>query len=834
MQKLKRIILSLVLSMGVFLTGIGGYVSYRQAEAAEEPAGYLAVYVASYEYNMGVEYAQYPSGKYTDTCRTDVLYYGLSKDGVNFEGLNNNKAVYYPKGFHQLGSPSVFRKADGSYGLIASINNSNNQIFISDSQDLIFFDNERVVALNNKGITVKNPMVEYNQADENYSIYWEGGDGNSYVTMTEDFSSFSEPQQVDYQKEEVMANLPQYASKEEAAIFELTQEEYERISKKYGEIKSVAVHGAEDKVIKPGDKVELPDNVEVEYSDGSTASMGVDWDLSNLNIDLNKMEEGTYQIKGTVKSSTYHSPLARFRADPFIAYNEQEKMYYLTGSNLNEKSAAGGGAYNTIVLRRADTINGLTDAEEVDIWTNQTIQVSDTRKDVITGWYWAPELHYIGGKWRIIAMGTVKSTVDGTVENDGWAQCIFTCEGDDLMDKNNWKYDGYVGATTDNQKVGAFDTTYFEYDGQCYYVTPRDTKIFITTVDAEDLTTPTGPRVEISSPDRAFERNLGSGQDIEEGPAVLVHNGKVFVTYSCATVDMHYGVCLVYADLDADLMNPDSWHKYQTPLLTTADLTNTVKEGVFTKDTTENGEYKGVFGPGHNNFSIDENGNPIIVYHARDWDDSYEGATGDSKYGLTDPGRHAYVNSVHFGADGFPIFNMSSEQILSDNLKNITMTIQVKSEQSEPTAVPSATPFIDNSAKKDDNTSGIPQNTPTTAVKGRVYTVGKNKYKVLDNKKKKVAFAGLKNKKSKTLVIPSQVKIAGVKYSVTEIAKKACLGCKKLTRITVKSKTLEKVGTKALKGISRKAKIKVPKAKWKIYKKIFRGKGQKRTVKIYK
>lgn len=117
------------------------------------------------------------------------------------------------------------------------------------------------------------------------------------------------------------------------------------------------------------------------------------------------------------------------------------------------------------------------------------------------------------------------------------------------MDKNNWKYDGYVGETTDHQKVGAFDTTYFEYDGQCYYITPRDTKIFITTVDPEDLTTPTGPRVQISGPDRSFERNLGSKQDIEEGPGVLLHDGRIFVTYSCATVDMHYGVCLVYADL---------------------------------------------------------------------------------------------------------------------------------------------------------------------------------------------------------------------------------------------------------------------------------------------
>lgn len=830
-------ILSVSLCTGMLFGGMKPCSASGRTPENESPAGYLAVYVASHEHNMGVEYAQFPSGTYTDTCRTDVLYYGLSKDGKNFEGLNNDKPIYYPKGFHSLGSPSLFRKSDGSYGLIASINNASDQIFISDSQDLIFFDNERVMTLNNKGITVKNPTVEY-QADGSYNIYWEGGDGHYYVTETDDFTSFSDPQATDYQKQPVTGILPSYAQTEEAAIFELTGQEYDRIKKKYGKIESVAVHGTDDQFILPGASANLPGQVTVEYSDGSTAEMGVDWNTADPEVDLAHMKEGTWQITGTIINSTYHSPLAKFRADPFIAFNEQDGMYYLTGSNLNEKSAAGGGAYNTIVLRKADSINGLTDAEEVDIWTNQNIQVSDSRKDVITGWYWAPELHYIGGKWRIIAMGTVKSTVDGKLENDGWAQCIFTCEGDDLMDPDNWKYEGYIGETTDRQKVGAFDTTFFEYDGQCYYVTPRDTKIFITTVDPDDLTTPTGPRVQISAPDRAFERNLGSGQDIEEGPAVLIHDGTIFVTYSCATVDMHYGICLIYADLEDDLMNPDSWHKYQTPLLTTADLTRTVKEGTFTEDVTENGEYKGIFGPGHNNFTVDENGNPVIVYHARDWDDSYPGATGENKYGLTDPGRHAYVNSVHFGADGFPILHMTPEQILSDDLKHVTMTIHVQPEagQSTPSPTPGRTPSPAPSGTPQP-ASEAPSNTqkaPAISIrKGMTYTVGKNKYRVLNTKKKSAAFAGITDKKSTSLTIPSSVTIGGSKYSITEITKNACLNCHKLKKITIQSKKLTKVGAKAFKGVSNRVKIKVPKSKIRKYKKLFQSRGLPEQSKIY-
>ena len=213
---------------------------------------------------MGVEYAQFPSGTYTDTCRTDVLYYGLSKDGKHFEGLNNDKPVYYPKGFHSLGSPSLFRKSDGSYGLIASLNNASDEIFISDSQDLIFFGNERVRTLNTKGITVKNPTAEC-QADGSYNIYWEGGDGHCYMTETDDFTSFSDPQSTDYKKESITGSLPSYAQTEEAAVFELTEQEYDRIEKKYGKIESVAVHGIDDLYIMPGTSASLPKQVTVEY-----------------------------------------------------------------------------------------------------------------------------------------------------------------------------------------------------------------------------------------------------------------------------------------------------------------------------------------------------------------------------------------------------------------------------------------------------------------------------------------------------------------------------------------------------------------------------------------
>lgn len=822
-MRIRNKLTSLILCFTLLCSLLCGVeLNEQKAEAEIKPAGYLAVYVASYENNMGMEYAQYPSGQYTDTCRTDVLYYAISDDGVNYRGLNNNKPIYYPKGCYQLGSPVIFRNENGSYGLIATINNSSDQIFVASSDDMIFFDDEKIIKLNDKGITVKNPKVEYDSDNALYKVYWEGGDGNSYLSCTSDFTSFDEAESCDYHKDEVSANLPEYANKEEAQILELSQDEYDRINNKYGPVYSVAVHGAENKVINEGDKIDLPEKVNIEYSDGSYESMGVTWDTNN-GIDLSNPSAGTYNISGTVNVETYNSPLAKYRADPYIAHNNEDGMYYLTGSNLNENSANGGGAYETIVLRCSDTINGLTDAKEVNIWTeDKNIVMSDNRIDSVTGWYWAPELHYAGGKWHIIALATVKSTVNDEVKNDGWAQCIFTCYGEDLMDSDNWKYDGYIGVTTDNQTVGSFDTTYFEYDNQAYYVTHKNSTIYITTVDQDDLLNPTGPLVLIGGADRAFERNIATNQDIQEGSGVLINDGKIFVTYSCCTVDMHYGVCMYYADIEDNLMDTGSWHKYQTPLLTTADLTTTVKDIVIDGDTVQNGEYKGIFGPGHNNFTVDENGNYIIVFHARDWDDSYPGATGDSKYGLSDPGRHAYVNYVHFGADGFPIFNMNSEQILSSNLRSINMTIEVKqkSEQiSDPdvSLAPTITsaPITDNNKTIDASQTGILNSSKQVksvndVEVGEKYTIGNIKYKVLDVNKKYVSVYGIKNKKVKKSIVPSVVKIRGEKYKVTHISNNAFYKCNKMKRIVIKSLYISNVGRNAFKGLKKNIKLQIP------------------------
>ena len=113
------------------------------------------------------------------------------------------------------------------------------------------------------------------------------------------------------------------------------------------------------------------------------------------------------------------------------------------------------------------------------------------------------------------------------------------------------------------------------------------------------------------------------------------------------------------------------------------------------------------------------------------------------------------------------------------------------------------------------------------------------------------------NKKAKTAIVPTTVKVNGVNYQVTAIApkafannknlkkvvipvsvrsigKQAFSGCKNLKTIIINTPYLTKksVGAKAFKGIHAKATIKVPKKQKKAYQKFLKSKGIGKKVKI--
>ena len=156
--------------------------------------------------------------------------------------------------------------------------------------------------------------------------------------------------------------------------------------------------------------------------------------------------------------------------------------------------------------------------------------------------------------------------------------------------------------------------------------------------------------------------------------------------------------------------------------------------------------------------------------------------------------------------------------------------------------------------KPDTNTNsnvdvGVKANQAAT-VKGIIYKVTK----IENAKNAQVTITRLDKKKS-SIIIPDYITINGVKCKVVSIKKKALYkgrklkkltigknvqtiednafnGCKNLKSITIKSTVLKKVGKNAIKGIHKKAVIKVPK---KQYKKLFGKKsGFKKPMRLKK
>ena len=120
-----------------------------------------------------------------------------------------------------------------------------------------------------------------------------------------------------------------------------------------------------------------------------------------------------------------------------------------------------------------------------------------------------------------------------------------------------------------------------------------------------------------------------------------------------------------------------------------------------------------------------------------------------------------------------------------------------------------------------------------------------------------VEYKAPKNKKQTKIVVPDTIKINGVTYKVTSIAKNAFknnkklktvtvgknvskmganvfTGCKKLKTITIKSTklTAKTLSKSTFKGITKAKTIKVPKKKLSAYKKLFKNSGLSAKVKV--
>lgn len=312
----------------------------------------------------------------------------------------------------------------------------------------------------------------------------------------------------------------------------------------------------------------------------------------------------------------YHNPIVIQRADPFI-YKHSDGYYYFTASVPE---------FDCIELRRSKTISELQDSESIIVWKKHD---EGDMSELI----WAPEIHYINGKWYIYFAAAPNRRVDGITFNHS----MYVIENESENPINGeWIEKGKIDSGWDSF---ALDATTFEHRGKLYYVwAQEDQKVEVNShsnlyiAEMENPWTLKSKPVLLSKPELEWEIQL---YWVNEGPAVLKKNNKIFLTYSASATDERYCMGMLTADADSDLLNPDSWVKSQKPVF---------------KTSYENHQY----GPGHNSFTVSEDGkDDLLVYHCR----NYTELKGDP---LSDPNRHTRIEVIKWNEDGTPDFGEPS------------------------------------------------------------------------------------------------------------------------------------------------------------------------------
>lgn len=313
--------------------------------------------------------------------------------------------------------------------------------------------------------------------------------------------------------------------------------------------------------------------------------------------------------ESTERTTIVQNPLVRQRADPHV-------MRTSTGEHLFTGSVP---EYDRIVLRRSPTLRGLGTAAERTLWTRPG-------SGAMGGHVWAPEIHAIAGRWFVyFAAGDAGDPFR-------MRPYVLEADGPDPMTAD-WSVRGRIETELD---TFALDATTFALDGERYLLWAQsepgiDTNSNLRIARMSGPATLIGPEARIAVPTMAWETR---GFSVNEGPSVLVRNGRVFVSFSASATDANYCIGLLTADRGADLLDPASWRKSPEPVMVSDEST-------------------GQFGPGHSCFTTATTARgaeiDVLVYHAR----PYRRIEGDP---LFDPNRHARAQRLGWNTDGTPAF----------------------------------------------------------------------------------------------------------------------------------------------------------------------------------
>ncbi len=644
------------------------------------------------------------------------VHLALGGDGVAPIPLNDNYGVIFAKGEpigidhvaqRGIADPSPFYFADGSLGVIGTrvqmaatpdpSQLSAALVFKADPVTPGTFTELGLVDLQTTGGVVR-PKAVWDSAARRYVVAWRDRAGGARWTTVEDLARTQKIVTPFYPADDSRVsqiastgNVGRTRSGSVATVFEdvadsaratlpgaeaasslpVSEQTASILSGRFGRIVNTAATVDAQTIVAGDIGAATRAPVRLTYSDGSTATRGVDWDADDLRR-LVKARRGTHTIRGTVRLPVYPSVFAYNRADPAIfRYDQAGTRRYLFVATDDTGNDNVGSAH--LPLRMADSIAALADANggrkrEVDLLNRRTRKDRTAEGRVIAGCYWAPELHEIGGRLSILFAPCFNPADDQSNERGDWstveAHVIQLRDGGNPANPADWskpaavrKQDGSPLGRTAFPKNISLDMSYFEADGRGYYTwsqrylsgsaPPGDPLTWIAKVDPAHPTRLTSEPRPIIAPDLSFEENLA------EGGFATIHDGRVTLVYSSSGVSPTYVVGGAWADVHADLTDIDAWHKYGAPLQ---------KSMPMPPGVTDYRAYEQ--GPGHGAFTADADGTPLYVYHS--WGD---GVGGD--------GRDTRVRRVHWAATGRPILDMTPEDEVAPRNRVVTMMVTV-------------------------------------------------------------------------------------------------------------------------------------------------------------
>lgn len=298
---------------------------------------------------------------------------------------------------------------------------------------------------------------------------------------------------------------------------------------------------------------------------------------------------------------TFRNPLLPSGADPWVA--QRDGVYYYT-STLGDR----------IALWKTRDIGRLDKAPVTVVWRAPASGPESTS-------VWAPELHFIAGKWYLYYTAADKA------HDDDAHRHVFVLENASAdPTQGQWVSRGMLKTARNG-----IDGTVFELRGKLYfvysaYVGDRSDLVIAPMTNPWTLGQ---PEVDIAQPTYAWE--MQGGRKILEGPEFLEGpTGRLFLSYSASACwSDHYALGLLDAAPDADPLDPAAWHKSPTP--------------VFAQSPAN-----GVYAPGHNGFFESPDGTQTwIIYHAN-------GGPG-WKCGTR---RSPRIQQMHWRAGGTPDFGV--------------------------------------------------------------------------------------------------------------------------------------------------------------------------------